>query len=201
MVSSPLYVSPGAAYFPKHAASPLMAAFERCLLASLERWPLPRPVDRYEGVWLRFHLQPLDADAPEPRTHSALFEQEGTRVLLEVTGQDPYARPAQPEAASALPAGVDVFDANDMTRPQRLSGEPIRYSNEALALRVQGVMVVRCVITREGRIENCRILEPLPYMERNALTSLYSQRYTPVLFAGKPVSVDYTFTLVLKPRS
>jgi hypothetical protein len=64
MVSSPLYISPGAAYFPKHAAAPFMAAFERCLLAALERWPLPRPISDYEGAWLRIHLQPLEASAP-----------------------------------------------------------------------------------------------------------------------------------------
>jgi TonB family protein len=96
------------------------------------------------------------------------------------------------------PGEVPTYDASAMTRPRELSGNRIRYSDEAYALRVQGVMVVRCTITDTGVVENCRILKPLPYMERNALLSLYSKRYTPVLFGGKPVNIDYTFTIQLR---
>jgi protein TonB len=88
-----------------------------------------------------------------------------------------------------------------MTRPQEISGRKINYTQEALVARVQGVMIVKCVITVEGKLEKCRIIKPLPHMEAAVLDSLYSKRYTPVLFQGKPTAVDYTFTIQLKlPR-
>ncbi len=198
MVSSPFYVSPGAMYFPRHATSRFMAAYERCLLQALERWPLPRPVEHYEGVWLRVHFAPAEASSQDASTHSLLFEHAGTRVLLEVTQEDPYARLETTPAPAATAPPATAFEPNLMTRPQLLGGTPIVYSPQALALRVQGVMLVRCVITTLGSIENCRIVKPLPYMERPVLTSLYSNRYTPVRYKGEAMQVDYTFTVHFK---
>jgi protein TonB len=91
----------------------------------------------------------------------------------------------------ALPFGTG------MTRPRKLSGPPPQYTREALAARVEGVMIVKCIITAEGRIEQCRILKPLPYMEQAVLDALYAQRYQPVTSEGRPIPVDYTFNIRL----
>lgn len=98
--------------------------------------------------------------------------------------------------------GTDVlpFGAG-MTRPEKTSGPAPQYTREALEARVQGLMIVKCVITTEGRIERCRIIKPLPHMEQAVLDSLYAQRYKPVTFQGRPVQVDYTFNIRLSlPR-
>ena len=98
--------------------------------------------------------------------------------------------------------GTDVlpFGAG-MTRPEKTSGPAPQYTREALEARVQGLMIVKCVITTEGAIERCRIIKPLPHMEQAVLDSLYAQRYKPVTFQGRPVQVDYTFNIRLSlPR-
>jgi protein TonB len=98
--------------------------------------------------------------------------------------------------------GTDVlpFGAG-MTRPEKMSGPAPQYTREALEARVQGLMIVKCVITTEGAIERCRIIKPLPHMEQAVLDSLYAQRYKPVTFQGRPVQVDYTFNIRLSlPR-
>jgi protein TonB len=98
--------------------------------------------------------------------------------------------------------GTDVlpFGAG-MTRPDKLSGPAPQYTREALEARVQGLMIVKCVITTEGAIERCRIIKPLAHMEQAVLNSLYAQRYKPVTFQGRPVQVDYTFNIRLSlPR-
>jgi len=98
--------------------------------------------------------------------------------------------------------GTDVlpFGAG-MTRPEKLSGPQPQYTREALEARVQGLMIVKCVITTEGKVERCRIIKPLPHMEQAVLDSLYAQRYKPVTFQGRPVQVDYTFNIRLNmPR-
>lgn len=98
--------------------------------------------------------------------------------------------------------GTDVlpFGAG-MTRPEKISGPQPEYTREALEARVAGTMIVKCIVTVEGRVERCRIIKPLPHMERAVLDALTSSRYKPVTFQGRPVQVDYTFTLNFKlPR-
>ncbi|WP_309890827.1 TonB family protein [Archangium sp.] len=92
--------------------------------------------------------------------------------------------------------GAIPFGAG-MTLPKKLSGPPPRYTREALAARVEGVMIVRCVITTQGRIEQCRVIKPLPHMEQAVLEALYAQRYQPVTSQGRPIPVDYTFNIRL----
>ncbi|HRE92087.1 MAG TPA: energy transducer TonB, partial [Myxococcota bacterium] len=84
-----------------------------------------------------------------------------------------------------------------MTRPKRLSGDEPRYSREALEAGVEGTMIVKCVIEVDGRLENCRVIKSLPYMEKAVLEALDSHRYSPVTFQGRPARVDYTFTIRL----
>jgi protein TonB len=84
-----------------------------------------------------------------------------------------------------------------MTRPQRISGRDPVYSKEALAARVEGLMIVRCTITVEGRLDRCRVIKTLPFMERAVLDALATHRYTPVMFQGQPVSVQYVFNIKL----
>lgn len=87
-----------------------------------------------------------------------------------------------------------------MSRPEPLSeGRTIQYSREAIAARVGGVMVVRCTITTQGTIENCRTVKPVPFMEEAVLESLKTRRYRPILYGGKAVAVDYVFTVRLVP--
>ncbi|MDI3287848.1 energy transducer TonB [Polyangium sp. 15x6] len=83
-----------------------------------------------------------------------------------------------------------------MTRPHPISGLPqLPYTPQALCNRVEGVMIVRCVITEEGAIEGCQVLKTLPYLEKEVVRTLESTRYTPVEFEGRPRRVSYTFTL------
>jgi protein TonB len=128
------------------------------------------------------------------------------------TTEEPSSEPTEQEVEGGVEGGVvggqlggtgtDVlpFGAG-MTRPEKVSGPSAEYTREALEARVAGTMIVKCVITTEGRVERCRIIKPLPHMERAVLDALTSSRYKPVTFQGRPVQVDYTFTLNFKlPR-
>ena len=80
-----------------------------------------------------------------------------------------------------------------MTKPERLEGADPSYSREALEARVEGLMVVKCVISTSGRLDNCRIIKPLPHMEQPVLSAMSTWRYRPVSFQGRAVNVDYVF--------
>jgi protein TonB len=85
-----------------------------------------------------------------------------------------------------------------MARPTRIGGDDIRYTREAREAHVSGVMIVKCVITVEGTLTNCRVIKGVPLMEQTALAAIRTWRYTPVQFQGHAQSVDYTFTIHLK---
>lgn len=102
-------------------------------------------------------------------------------------------RRPQPEA---LGAGEPVnFEPGAMTRPQRVSGREPRLTPEARAERVRGTALVRCVVTREGRVTHCRLLNGLPYMEQELLEAVSTWRVTPITSQGKALDVDYTFVV------
>lgn len=99
--------------------------------------------------------------------------------------------PTQQPQNTIIPFGAG------MNRPSMVSGRDPVYTRDALAARVEGLMIVRCTITTSGAITNCRVIKELPHMKQAVLDALYSRRYTPVLFNGQPVNVDYVFNIKL----
>jgi serine/threonine-protein kinase len=88
-----------------------------------------------------------------------------------------------------------------MSRPVELSGKDIVYTREALAARVEGTMMVKCVITKQGKVESCRVLKGLPHMNEAVVTALQSRTYKPIMLQGKAVPVDYVFNIrLVAPR-
>jgi serine/threonine-protein kinase len=109
------------------------------------------------------------------------------------------AKPAPPAPAPVAEAPRDVVPFGEgMTRPVLMQpGRPITYTREAIAARVEGVSIVRCVITADGAVERCKVIKPLPFMDDAVLEHLQSQRFQPVTYQGKPVSVGYNFSVRL----
>ncbi len=86
-----------------------------------------------------------------------------------------------------------------MTRPKQTSGVDFKtdfvYPREAAEAHVGGLAIVRCRIELDGHLEGCRIIKGLAHMDSAILAALATQRYTPVMFEGHAVLVDYTFNL------
>lgn len=98
--------------------------------------------------------------------------------------------------------GTDILPFGASMTPPRLMGSPgIEYTHQALAARVEGTMIAKCVITVRGDVKDCRIIKGLPHMNESVLDALHNRRYSPVQYQGRTVSVSYVFTLKLKlPR-
>lgn len=84
-----------------------------------------------------------------------------------------------------------------MTRPSKIAGADPVHTREALLARVEGLIIAKCVITTSGTLQNCRIIKGLPHMDQAVLSALAGRRYTPVMFEGRAVSVDYVFNIRL----
>ncbi len=103
-----------------------------------------------------------------------------------------------PPPAVELPEEETIpFSMGTMTPPKLLSGAALQYTREALEAHVSGLLIAKCVITREGEVENCRILKGLPHMDEAVLSALTTRRYTPVTYQGRPISVSYIFNVKL----
>ena len=107
--------------------------------------------------------------------------------------------PPEPIAEVNPPSGDEpVVFSDKLTPPVLISGPSPEYTPQALERRVEGTMVIRCVISVDGTVHGCRVLKSLPFMDRAAVTALEGRKYKPALRAGQPVDVYYTFTLTFQ---
>jgi outer membrane biosynthesis protein TonB len=119
------------------------------------------------------------ADAEESRTRTSTVTGTGT---------------SERESAG----GSEVLPFMDgMTRPKLLSMVEPTYTREARDARVSGLFLAKCVITTTGTLHNCRVVKGLPLMDHAILNALSRWRYSPVIYQGKPVAVDYVIQVRL----
>jgi protein TonB len=89
-------------------------------------------------------------------------------------------------------SGTDVipFGAG-MQKPTILTTPQVTYSKEALAMKVGGVSLVKCIINLDGSLTECKIMKGLPYMDQQILEMLKSWKVTPVMYQGHPQRVEW----------
>jgi protein TonB len=172
----------------------------------------PKPRKRTELV------QPKKIPPPPPETEQKVVEAqpppENTNTVPDdlpyIPGSDPNGVETGGVPGAKLIAGLALGNnlggtgeevlpfGTGMTLPELLNGAAIQYTREAMEARVSGTVIARCTITREGTVENCRIIKGLPYMDTAVIDALTTRRYRPVHFQGRPVSVSYTFNVKLR---
>jgi protein TonB len=103
-------------------------------------------------------------------------------------------------AVVQAPAPLE-FNESSMKRPVFISGPDLAYTRRALDRAIEGLMIVKCVVTVEGIVRDCHVLTGLPYMDDAVVDALQHRRYQPATLGGKPVEVKYVFRINLKlPR-
>ncbi|WP_437778422.1 TonB family protein [Sorangium sp. So ce1097] len=117
------------------------------------------------------------------------------------------AQPAAPTAPAAVSAAVPAAPAptapeilrfqEGMTRPVPVVAPAVVYTREARQARVEGTVLARCVVTTAGHLTGCRIVKGVPHMNEAVLSALAASRYRPVTYQGRPVNVDYVFSIKL----
>jgi serine/threonine protein kinase len=127
----------------------------------------------------------MEAEPPLPEAKTA------PAVAVPVVAVAPVVEPRKDDGPVPFQEG--------MARPVEIQGKEIVFSREAISARVSGVMIVKCVITLKGSVENCRVIKGLPHMNEAVVQSLQARLYKPVLQQGRPVAVDYPFVIRLVP--
>lgn len=72
--------------------------------------------------------------------------------------------------------------------------EPI-YPPMAIAARVEGPVIVRALISTDGRIEQAQVISGSPLLARAALDAIRQWRYRPYYLNDKPVEVETEVTV------
>lgn len=84
----------------------------------------------------------------------------------------------------------------NVSRPEKISGNPPIYTEMARRARLQGVVIVEAIINERGEVVNARILKGLPMgLDKAALDAVQRWKFKPATLAGKPVKVFYTLTV------
>jgi protein TonB len=87
-------------------------------------------------------------------------------------------------ANQVIPFGAGM-QAPTLVRPPEIVP-----SKQALAMRIGGVALAKCVINLDGTLTDCRLIKSLPYMDEQLLQAARSMRYTPVIYQGHPQRVE-----------
>lgn len=82
--------------------------------------------------------------------------------------------------------------------PKKLKEVKPAYPDIAKQARVQGVVILECTISPQGRVTNVTILRGIPLLDQAAIDAVKQWVYTPTLLNGVPVPVIMTVTVNFK---
>jgi periplasmic protein TonB len=87
----------------------------------------------------------------------------------------------------------------EVKQPQLINKVEPPYPELARRAKIQGVVVLEAVITKEGNVEEVKVLRSLhPVMDQAAINAVKKWKYKPAMFNGNPVKVYFTVTVNFK---
>jgi len=103
---------------------------------------------------------------------------------------EPPSPPPEPERPEVLLVGGDV------SRPVRISGVEPRYPEAARAARIEGTVILSCVVDRSGRVGEIEVLRGAALgLTEAAVEAVRTWVYRPGELNGKPVDVRFVVTV------
>jgi protein TonB len=108
-------------------------------------------------------------------------------VVGGVIGGLPEAPPPPP------PPPVRV--GGQIKEPRKLKAVPPVYPDAAVSARIEGVVILECLIDPRGRVSEIAVMRGVPLLEQAALDAVRQWVYTPTLMDGVPVPVLMTVTV------
>jgi periplasmic protein TonB len=105
------------------------------------------------------------------------------------TGPNVIVPPPPPVLAAHPPRVSRMMEGNLVYRVQP------QYPTLARQARVQGIVVLRAVITREGKIANLQVVSGHPLLVQSAMDAVLQWRYRPYYLNNEPVEVETQVTV------
>jgi protein TonB len=82
--------------------------------------------------------------------------------------------------------------------PKKLKDVRPGYPDIARQARVQGVVILECTISPQGKVTDVKVLRGIPLLDQAAIDAVKQWVYTPTLLNGVPVPVIMTVTVNFK---
>jgi protein TonB len=100
-----------------------------------------------------------------------------------------------PEAPPPAPPLQPLRVGGQVKEPKKLKAVPPVYPEAAVQSRIEGVVILECLISPQGRVTEVKVLRGLPLLEEAAVDAVKQWVYTPTLMDGVPVPVLMTVTV------
>jgi protein TonB len=97
--------------------------------------------------------------------------------------------PDAPAPVQAVRVGGQIKE------PKKLKNVAPAYPDIAKQARVQGVVILECTISPQGKVTDVKVLRGIPLLDAAAVEAVKQWVYTPTLLNGVPVPVIMTVTV------
>lgn len=146
----------------------------------------PIIVNQHPGIRFPITNTQSNIDAPPAFDRLANRYDDGGADLANIAGTGSNIRPvfAKPPMISRSMQGYLVHRV-----------EPV-YPNIARTAGVQGAVLIRAVISTDGRIEQAKVVSGSPWLSRAALDAIQQWRYRPYYLNDQPVEVETEITVM-----
>jgi protein TonB len=98
----------------------------------------------------------------------------------------------------APPPQKAIRVGGQIKQPQKLKDVAPVYPDIAKQARVQGVVILECTISPQGKVTDVKTLRGIPLLNEAAVSAVRQWVYTPTLLNGVPVPVIMTVTVNFK---
>lgn len=123
------------------------------------------------------------------------------RLVGGVAGGLPVAPPPPPPASPRPSPSPGAFRVGGrIPAPKKLHDVRAVYPEMARQARVQGVVVVECTVSPEGRVTGARVTRSVPLLDAAALAAVSQWEFEPTLVDGVAVPVIMTSTVSFSLR-
>jgi periplasmic protein TonB len=95
----------------------------------------------------------------------------------------------------APPPSQAVRVGGQIKEPKKLKDVKPSYPDIAKQARVQGVVILECTISPQGKVTDVKVLRGIPLLDAAAIDAVKQWVYTPTLLNGVPVPVIMTVTV------
>ena len=95
----------------------------------------------------------------------------------------------------APPPSEPVRVGGNIKEPKKLKHVPPVYPAIARSARQTGIVILECVISPQGKVQDVRVLRGTPLLDQAAIEAVRQWVYTPTLLNGVPVPVIMTVTV------
>jgi TonB family protein len=150
------------------------------------------------GAQPDFMGKPVDPDNP-----CSVESSYATAMMSHMTAAIGMLAPPPPGDAAGVDVGaVDGRNVKKIKVDGRVIAGNIlvktrpEYPAVAKAARIQGVVVLQAVISKDGTVESLQVLEGPPLLQQAALDAVKTWKYRPYLLNGEPVAVGTTINVV-----